>query len=386
MKNISSRDRLLTTLNFGEPDHPPCCFSAFLALQRRCAGPEDFVLRQIEMGLDVAVKINDPPISFHPDVEVREWKQEPDGVGDPSRYPILHCDYHTPAGTLSRSVKQTEDWPDGDHVPFLSDHTIPRATKHLITGESDLDALQYLLRPPAASEIQEYRRGAQAARSLADAHDLIVTAGTSQHADFACWLSGIQDLTLLTLDSPDFVRAYLAMIEEWNRERMAVMLDDGIDVLVRRGWYENADFWPPELFREFLLPALKRDVEQVHAAGARLAYTMSCSSMPLIETLIEAGVDALMGVDPAQDRMMDLDEIKSRTAGRMTLWGGVCGYLTVERGEEEDVRREVRDSLSILAPGGGFILAPVTNVRSDTERAWRNVEAMIDEWKRSCES
>ena len=34
-----------------------------------------------------------------------------------------------------------------------------------------------------------------------------------------------------------------------------------------------------------------------------------------------------------------------------------------------------------LAPGGGFILAPVTNIRADTPRAWRNVEALIDEWR-----
>ncbi len=66
----------------------------------------------------------------------------------------------------------------------------------------------------------------------------------------------------------------------------------------------------------------------------------------------------------------------------MALWGGVCGYLTVECGTTEDIRKEVREAVATLSPGGGLILAPVTNVRADTEVARRNVDALIDEWKR----
>ena len=134
----------------------------------------------------------------------------------------------------------------------------------------------------------------------------------------------------------------------------------------------------------FLEIAHGLDDQQVHAAGAKLGYIVSCSSMPLLDMFMEAGVDVLLGIDPAQDRMLDLPLMKRKTQGRMALWGGVCGYLTVECGTPDEIREEVRQAVDVLAPGGGFILAPVTNVRADTERAWRNVEAMIDEWKRLC--
>jgi hypothetical protein len=65
----------------------------------------------------------------------------------------------------------------------------------------------------------------------------------------------------------------------------------------------------------------------------------------------------------------------------MCLWGGVCGYLTMERGTEEEIRHQVRQAISTLAPGGGFILAPVTNVREDDPQVWANVTALIDEWR-----
>jgi hypothetical protein len=38
--------------------------------------------------------------------------------------------------------------------------------------------------------------------------------------------------------------------------------------------------------------------------------------------------------------------------------------------------------MEVLAPGGGFILSPVDNVREDTPRAHENVAALIDEWQK----
>jgi len=100
--------------------------------------------------------------------------------------------------------------------------------------------------------------------------------------------------------------------------------------------------------------------------------------MPLLEPLAECGVDVLIGVDP---HTWDMGAAKAKLAGRACLWGGVNGHLTVENGEPEAVRAEVRQAIEVLGPGGGFILSPVDNVREDTPRARENVKALIDEWK-----
>jgi hypothetical protein len=59
----------------------------------------------------------------------------------------------------------------------------------------------------------------------------------------------------------------------------------------------------------------------------------------------------------------------------------VNGHLTVEQGSGKQVRAEVRKAMDILAPGGGFILSPVDNVRDNTSRAQENVSALINEWQ-----
>jgi len=376
-EKMSSRERMLAAFACREPDYVPCCFSAFSALRARCRDLDEFVQRQLDMGLDVAVPLPELPVRHAPEVQIREWVER-----DPSqRYPVLHKEYMTPAGPLRTSVLWSEDWPHGEHVPFFDDYLIPRSIKPLITADDSLDALRYLLAPPTDEDVERMRTQHAEARRIAREHDLATACYYGQVGDVACWLAGMQQLMLMAVDEPEFVHRFLSIIEEWNARRVGLMLEQGPDLLVRRAWYENADLWSPAMFAEFLLPGLRRDADQVHAAGARFGYLMSCSSMPLVDMMIDAGVDVLLGVDPAQDRMMDFARLKAKAGGKMCLWGGVCGYLTVECGTPEQIRSQVREAISALAPGGGFILAPVTNIRADTPRAWRNVEALIDEWR-----
>ena len=158
---------------------------------------------------------------------------------------------------------------------------------------------------------------------------------------------------MLTVDNPDFVHHLLDVIEEWNRQRIALVLEEGVDVFIRRVWYENADVWFPSQYRRFMLPTLRRDAEMVHQAGAKFGTLMSCASMPFLEMIMDADVDALIGIDPAQDRTMDMRVLKQKASGKLCLWGGVCGYLTVECGTLAEIPEQVRQAISSLAPGGG---------------------------------
>ncbi len=377
-ERLSSRERMLAALECREPDYVPCCFSAFQILRQKCKDQLEYVEKQLEMGLDAMAQIQTPSVRFDPRVSTREWRED-----DPQQpYPLLHKVYETPAGPLRTCVSMSEDWPWGEHVPLMDDFLIPRSRKFLVTPEDNLEALRYLLAPPTDDDVRALRESAERVKAWAAERELPVIAFYGMVGDLAAWLCGIQELMMMTVDAPDFVHQVLALIEEWNRQRMELVLEQGVDVFVRRAWYENADFWSPTLYGEYLLPGLRRDAELAHAAGARFGYLMSCSLMPLLDAMLEAGVDVLLGVDPAQDRTMDLSALKDKADGKMCLWGGVCGYLTVECGTPEEISAQVRDAIRILGPGGGLILAPVTNIREDTPQAWRNVEALIEAWRR----
>jgi uroporphyrinogen-III decarboxylase len=196
-------------------------------------------------------------------------------------------------------------------------------------------------------------------------------------ADLVGWVCGLQNMMYMVYDHPEFLRQLLGLIQAWNRKRMEVVLRAGVDMYIKRAWYENLDFWTPSTWREFLYPVLKADVDAAHARGVKFGYLITSNCTGLLESIAEAGVDAVIGVDP---HATDLHAAKDLLRGRVCLWGGVNGHLTVESGLPEEVRAEVRESLAVLGEAGGFILSPVDNVREDTPRSRENVMALVDEW------
>ena len=375
---------MLAALACRQPDHTPCAFIMYKGLKNTCQDYLQFLHAQLELGLDTVVElpprppvvVNDHynlhglPVSYSPEVNIQEW------VGEEGK--ILVKEYHTPEGVLQVEVESPSDWPWGEHVPFLDDHIIPVMRKPLVEGMDDLPALKYLLVPPTAQEIEAYKQDSQPYIDFARENGLLVGGGWGVGADMVGWLCGLKQMILLSYRQPDFLQALLDLIGEWNLSRMRAAFTLPLDLYIRRAWYENCDFWTPQAWRRFLLPGLQREVELAHAADAKFGYLLTSKAMPLIDGIIEAGVDVLVGVDP---REYELVELKEKTRGKLCLWGGVNGHLTVEMGTPEEVRAEVERAMEKLAPGGGLILSPVDNVRQDSPQIKTNVAALIETWQ-----
>ncbi|MFQ6132850.1 MAG: uroporphyrinogen decarboxylase family protein [Armatimonadota bacterium] len=388
---MTSRERMLAALSCEEPDHVPACFMIFAALREQCDDEWQFVDRQLAMGLDAVVRAPLTPLKAETDYgDLRGLPPRPAGevemqtcreVVPGERRPLLHKEYRTPAGTLTTVVNETEDWPYGEHVPLFDDFICPRARKFPVTGPDDLPALRYVLEPPSAEDIDALHRQVRQARQFADQRGILVEGGWGVGGDALGWLCGFENAMMMAADQPEFIQDLLDLIATWNRRRMEVALDAGVDLFVRRGWYEGVDFFSPAMFRRFLLPALKAEVDLAHQAGAKFGYIITTGMMPILDALLEAGIDTIIGVDPVQGRGTDLALVKQNLGGSICLWGGVNGFLTIERGTEDDVRAATREAIETLAPGGGFILSPVDNVSADSDTTWRNVAALIDCWK-----
>jgi len=397
MTQHTSRERLLAAIDGPASASVPCCFMIFTALRRQCKDEYEFVDRQLELGLDARVPVDDLPIRFGAEVELSEQKEAPAMGGTP----LLRRTYRTPAGELAAVVKQTEDWPYGDRLPLFGDYFTPRAVKFPIAQPSDLDALRHLLLEPSAEEIATFRE--QAARQKAFAHHrgLAVAGGwgssrvargedeglvggdvgTGTVVDALMWLCGGTEPLMWAYDEPEFLSALIGLIEDWNRRRLEIQLEVGLDIVVRRAWYEGTEFWSPGLFRQFILPGLAREVALAHQYGARFAYIITSGMMHIADALTEAGIDVIIGVDPGEGKGTTLQDTRDVFGGKIALWGGVSGPMAIEEGSESQVRQAVEEAMECLAPTGRFILSPVDNVREDTEQSRRNVRVFIDAWK-----
>jgi len=378
---------MLAALNCRVADHPPCSFMIFGALLQQSESYLDFVSRQLTLGLDAFVMLpprppivrNDHynlyglPVSYSPKVTIEESV-----VHSPEDdVPLLVKTYHTPAGDLTAQVRQTQDWRWGDHVPFLDDYLIPRSKKFLVEGPEDLPALQYLLIPPSGADVDSFHQESAPVRAYAQEHDLLCTGGWGVGMDMIGWVHGLNTLVYDVYDRPDFIRDLFNMIAKWNRQRMEVALTAGIDLYIKRAWYENTDFFTPRIWKKLIQPELRKDVELAHQAGAKFGYIITANAMPLLELIAQAGVDVLIGIDP---QAFDLGAAKAALEGHVCLWGGVNGHLTVEYGTSEAVQAEVTAAIDLLGPDG-FVLSPVDNVRQYTPQAMNNVKTLIHTWQ-----
>jgi uroporphyrinogen-III decarboxylase len=391
---MSSRERMLATISHQDTDYTPCCFMIYNALRGQCRDQIEFAQRQLDMGLDAVMgfpvrdterdrsaseqgDLHGLPVRFRNDVTVEDWRQDEPAA----RYPILHRRYTTPAGILTTSVDRTEDWVQGDRIPLFDDFVIPRASKRLIAGTDDLPALRCLLTAPTDDEIAHFRQTSQAAKKAAAELELMTVGEWSGLFDIACWLCGMEELTFAALEHPGFVEELFTIISEWNRTRQEIVLEEGVDLYIRRGWYETTDFWSPALYEHFILPDLREEVRRCHQADTKLAVISTSSFTPLLDNYIEAGIDVLIGTDPVQDSRADLPLTKQTLADKVAIWGGVNGFVTIETGTPDQVKDAVSDAMRILSPGGGFILSPVDNVVDDSAATRANVDALIQAWQ-----
>lgn len=378
-KMLSSKERLLLTMEHKETDYVPCCFMMFHGLRDRFPGDQArFVEEQLKLGLDAVVELPELTVTFHPDVAAKTWVENnvPGEI-----YPLLHKEYYTPAGTMHTTVKKTDDWPHGDRVEFYDDFNVPRSKKYHVNDKNDLKCLRYMLMPPTVAQVKEYREQCRELKKFAQEKGLMVRGVRGVLIDAAIRFAGVENLIFAAIEDPEYVEEFLGIIWDWNMQRMEIVLDEKPDFFLRRAWYENMSFWSKDMFRKFMMPYLAKEVKWAHEAGARYGYINTCSYMNLLDDFLKIGFDTLIGVDPVQDKGIDMAEVKRKFHGKISLWGGCNGFVTVEKGDREEIRREVSTAMDLLAPGGGFILSPVDNVRDTSDTTLKNAKILIDAWK-----
>lgn len=103
----------------------------------------------------------------------------------------------------------------------------------------------------------------------------------------------------------------------------------------------------------------------------------SCGSIrKVLGDLIEAGIDI---INPVQKSAagMDLLELKKLFGKDVVFWGGgVDTQYILNNGSVNQVADDVRRSLDVLAPSGGFVFAAVHNIQANVPP--ENILAM---WK-----
>ncbi len=132
-----------------------------------------------------------------------------------------------------------------------------------------------------------------------------------------------------------------------------------------------------ELFREFVLPYLKRFIDLGHDYGLKVMMHCCGGFRPLIPLLIEAGLDGLHALQP-NCAGMESAGLKRDFGDKIVLNGAIDSHHVLIDGPSPDfVRAKTKEVLDIMAPQGGYI-ASASHDTILEETPVENVLAMFD--------
>jgi uroporphyrinogen decarboxylase len=134
----------------------------------------------------------------------------------------------------------------------------------------------------------------------------------------------------------------------------------------------------PAMYRELIKPLQKRSFDFFKArTPAKRYYHCDGAVYPLMEDFIEVGVEALNPIQVSAAGMGDTEKMKKDFGDRLAFWGAIDTHQVLPHGSAEDVRKEVRRRIRDFGPGGGYVVCSVHNIQPEVPP--ENVAAMFDE-------
>ena len=413
---MTSRERVIATLNHQEPDRVPLDLGAsattgmhvstvYVLRQALDLDPPGTPVKVVEpyqmlgeiapdlvdaLGVDVLPLDSGGTMFGFPRTGWKPWTLfdgtpvlvpdgfniEPDTNGDILMYP---------AG--DRSVPPSGRMPNGG---FYFD-AIPRQRPiddHALNVDDNLEEFG----PVSDGELDHFRREAQRLHNHTDKAILASFAGTG-FGDIALvpglmlkHPKGIRDVAewyISTVSRPHYVMEVFerqCQIALDNLARLHHAVGERIHILFMSGTdfgQQNGPFISPNTYRELYKPFNRRLNDWVHEHTAWKTFIHTCGSVTqFIEDFIDAGFDIM---NPVQTSAADMDpaRLKARFGDRLVFWGGgVDTQHTLPFGTPDQVRRQVAERIRIFGSGGGFVFNTIHNVQAQVPV--ENVLAMVD--------
>ena len=167
---------------------------------------------------------------------------------------------------------------------------------------------------------------------------------------------GIPTLLKDYYQNPSLAKRLAEMSIRFNVEMAKRMIDEGAFAIISGDDYafKSGPMMAPKSFKEFVLPYLKRLVNDVHGRGAYFIKHTDGNIWQILEPLLRVKIDGLHPIEGQAD--MDLTKVKHKLSGKVVTLGNVdCGHI-LQFGNIEDTARDVKRCMEAAAPGGGYVI------------------------------
>jgi uroporphyrinogen decarboxylase len=198
------------------------------------------------------------------------------------------------------------------------------------------------------------------------------------------YMRGLERFLMDLVECPDIAEAISRKCSEFFHARAlrAIEAADGAidmiysggDIGTQRGMMLNPDLWRKHI-KPYATPLLRTFKDM----GLITMYHSCGSIIPVIDDLIEMGLDIL---DPIQPKARDMspENLKALFGGRLSFHGGIDEQELLPRGTPEQVRAETERIIGVFGADGGYIVCSAHAFQADTppENALAMYEAAME--------
>ena len=190
-------------------------------------------------------------------------------------------------------------------------------------------------------------------------------------------LRGMFELMADMMEDGEIAQALYERVTQCAVLRAQAFVRAGVDVLYLGDdvGMQSTIMMSEELYCKWLKPRLKQVIDAARAINPDvIVFYHSCGYvLPLIDHLIDAGIDVL---NPVQPECMDFKEVHEKFGDRLSFHGTIGTQTTMPFGTPEEVRAMVRRNLDIAGEKGGLLVEPTHLL--EPEVSVENVVAYID--------
>lgn len=268
---------------------------------------------------------------------------------------------------------------DLDGVTIFEDQQIEERSEGVLVDEwgihwkNDAAGIPYRVAGPVRSEadLDHYRApdpyAAHRFKTLEEAvarfkGERAVVFLTHDAFEFSHYLFGMENLLMAYALNPALAHRLARLVVDYKRRVLEGALEVGADIALTGDDYadNHAPLMSPVHFQEFVGPYLAEMVDTAHAGGVPFIKHTDGRLWPIMDQLLDTGLDCLDPIEPAAG--MDIGDVKQKYGDRIAVAGNVDCSDLLSRGTPEQVVEAVKETLAKAAVGGGHILASSNSI------------------------
>ncbi len=189
------------------------------------------------------------------------------------------------------------------------------------------------------------------------------------------FLMGFEDTLTGFYEHPKEMHELIEYITEYRMQYVKMVIE-GLHpdaIFHHDDWGTKAAlFMKPEMWREFYKEPYRRFFGYIRDQGCVVIHHADSYLVPIIEDMVELGVQCWQGVLPEND----IPALQKQLQGRMILMGGIGAAIDTPDSTEEEIRTYVRDALNRYCPGGHYIPSITYGIAGTV---FKHVDPFIDD-------